>query len=147
MSKLFRSRMPHGGAGRWGTSVVELLVALALLGTVALGVGQLTVRTKEGLRNRELSSRLNWELKNARETIGAWPVSEITVEKIQQMPISLSLASQLEDLGWEASIEAISQPVDALQVTLTLRCRIDEQAARPVSLTFWVDASQESPAP
>ncbi len=147
MSKLFNSCAPRPIARRLGTSTVELLVALALLATATIGVGQLASRTKAGLRNRELSSRLNWELTNARETIGTWPLSEITVEKIEQIPISQSLRSRLTDLRWEANVESIQQPAEALQVKLSLHCVIEEQSAQPVALTFWIDTSKELEAP
>lgn len=145
--KWFISSTQRDIARRLGTSTVELLVALALLATATIGVGQLASRTKAGLRNRELSSRLNWELTNARETIGAWPLSEITVEKIEQIPISQSLQSRLADLRWEATVESIQQPAKALQVVLSLHCMMEGQSARPVALTFWVDTTEEVEAP
>jgi hypothetical protein len=123
---------------RRGTSTAEVFVAIALLGTAMVGIGQFAVTTQQGLRQRELSTRLSAELLNARERIGAWPTEKITVERIEQLPFSAALAEQVDEPQWRASVESVSQPTSALRVTLRLHCTLQGQPAAPQALTFWV---------
>ncbi|MCA9157522.1 MAG: hypothetical protein KDA51_20340 [Planctomycetales bacterium] len=123
---------------RYGTSMAEVIVAIALLGTATVAIGRFAVMTKQGLRERELGTRLSNELLNARERIGAWPLEQITAEHIEELPFSKSLAEQVDDLKWRTIVESISEPVNALRVTLKLECSLHGQTAHPQALTFWV---------
>ena len=120
---------------------------MALLTVATVGVGQLMTRSSDGLRDRALSNRLDWELVNAREKIGTWELTQITSENIEQLPFSEALAAQVSKLHWEANVTRIAQPAAALQIQLSLHCTIHEQPTRPVSLTFWVEAGEEIVAP
>ncbi len=128
-------------ASRSGTSTIEILVAVALLGSAFIGVGQFMSMTKAGLRNRELSTRIAWELQNARERIGTWPLSDINRENIEQLPFSDALAEMLSEPRWQAVVTAIPEPIPTIRVTLELHCVLSGQDAQPDSLTFWIDAA------
>ncbi len=123
-----------------GTTTVELIVAMVVLATAVVGVGRFASNTGQGLRARELSSRIGWELANAREQIGSWQPASIAVDKIESLSFSESLRENLDDLRWQAEVEAVSEPAHAIRVVLTLHCRLQDQPARPASLVFWVDA-------
>ncbi len=127
---------------RGGTSTVELLVSMAVLTTAVLGVGRFASTTRQGLHDRELNSRIGWELANAREQIGAWQPTDVSVKEIESLPFSDYLKQELSDVRWQASVESISEPAQVLQVTLALHCTINEQAARPASLVFWIDSKE-----
>ena len=118
--------------------MAEVIVAIALLGTATVAIGRFAVMTKQGLRERELGTRLSNELLNARERIGSWPLEQITAERIEGLPFSKSLAEQVDDLKWRTFVESISEPVNALRVTLKLECLLHGQTAQPQALTFWV---------
>lgn len=123
---------------RYGTSMAEVIVAIALLGTATAAIGRFAVMTKQGLRERVLGTRLSNELLNARERIGSWPQEQITVEHIEQLPFSKSLAEQVDHLKWRTIVEPMTEPVNALRVTLKLECSLHGQTAQPQALTFWV---------
>lgn len=127
-----------------GTSTVEVIVALAVLATAVVGIGRFASTTNRGLRERQLSSRIGWELTNAREQIGAWVPEMITPSRIENLPFSSGLSDQLQDLQWQAEVAPITAPADALQVILTLRCTFQGQTARPASLVFWVPSASHA---
>lgn len=134
---------PGTAAKRAGVSTVEILVATALLATAITGIGRLAHATQQGLHDRELATRLHWEIGNAREQIGSWGVEGITVARIEALPFSPALTKQLDGLRWHADVQSISEPATALQVSLAIQCLVNSQAAQPAKLTFWI----ASPAP
>ena len=77
-------------AGRMaaGALTVEVLVAVALLTAAVVGVGRFMTAANTGLRHRELSARLEWELVNARERIGSWHPADVTKQSIERLPFS-----------------------------------------------------------
>ncbi len=117
---------------------------MVLLAAAAVGVGRFVQSVRDGLLDRELSTRLAWEISNARQRIGSWDPADVTQQRIEQIPISKALRSRLNQPRWRATVEAIDEPAQALRVTLGLRCQIQGQAAEPEVLTFWVDASEET---
>ncbi|MCA9131616.1 MAG: hypothetical protein KDA45_00605 [Planctomycetales bacterium] len=119
-------------------STLEVIVALTLLGTAAIGVGRFAASAADGLRARQLSSRIAWELTNARERIGSWRASEVTAERIESIPFSPTLASHLEAPRWQASVQRIEVPTPAIRVTLALHCLLEQQQATPDQLIFWM---------
>lgn len=127
---------------RCGTSIAEVIVAIALLGTATVGLGRFAGLTRQGLQQRELSTRLSAELLNARERIGSWPLDRVTVEQIEQIPFSAALsqdsAADLTQRRWRASVEPISEPLSALRVTLHLQYTLHGHLAEPQAITFWI---------
>ena len=138
-----RCRSQSGADQRSGVSSIEILVATALLATVITGIGRLAHTTHQGLRDRELAARLHWEIVNAREQVGTWAADQITAARIEALPFSPALTTQLDGLRWQAQVHTITEPATALQVTLAIHCMVESQAAEPATLTFWVP----SPAP
>ena len=126
---------------KYGLTTTEVLVSIAVLGAAVTGVGKFASTMQQGLRDRELSARIGWEVLNAREEIGSWNFAEITAERIEAMPVSDVLHRDILDARWEAQVEIIEQPVAATQVTLALAGNYRGQAARPQRLTFWVARS------
>ncbi len=120
--------------------MAEMIVAMAVLATAMIGVGRFASNTGRGLSQRELSSRIAWELANAREQIGSWKAEDIAVDRIENLPFSTSLENRLDDLRWQAQVETITAPAKAIRVALTLHCTLHAQPARPASLVFWVAA-------
>ncbi|MCC7337984.1 MAG: hypothetical protein IT422_23080 [Pirellulaceae bacterium] len=118
--------------------MAEVIVAIALLGTATVAIGRFAVTTKQGLRERELATRLSNELLNARERIGSWPQEQLAAEHIEAIPFSKSLTEQVDDLKWRAIVDPVAEPVSALRVTLKLECSLHGQTAQPQTLTFWV---------
>ncbi len=125
---------------RKAATTMEMLVAISLLAFAVTGMGQFVRQVNSGLRDRELSARIGWELLNARERIGTWPKERLTVEQIQKLPVSAALAESLEEAQFTASIVTIATPIRATQITLALECKVLGQPAQPAVLTFWVAA-------
>lgn len=121
-----------------GTSIAEVIVAIALLGTATAAIGRFAVMTKQGLHQRELGTRLSAELLNARERIGSWQPEQLTGQHIEELPFSAELVEQIDDLKWRAIVEPVEEPVRALRVTLKLECSLHGQTAQPQAITFWV---------
>ena len=127
---------------RSAVTLTEAVVATVLLGLAVAGVGHFVSSVQRGLKDRELSARLDWEMVNARETIGSWPVEWVTQERIESLSVSPTLLKELTDVHWEAEVSSILDPVAATQVTLTLACNYGGQKARPQQLTFWMRERQ-----
>jgi hypothetical protein len=117
---------------------MEVLVAISLLAAATTLVGGFTHQVRSGLRNRELSTRCDWELMNARERIGSWPAEKINLEQIQQLPLSDSLATRANNVYLTAAIRRVEKPLPAMQVTLAIECDVNGQTVQPSNLTFWV---------
>ena len=129
----------HSAASlRIATSTMEVVVAIALLAAATTMVGGFVHQVKAGLRDRELSTRCDWELMNARERIGSWPVEQITLQQIQQISLSESLTAHIANAHLSAAIQQIKKPVPAIQVTLAIEGELNEQTIQPSVLTFWV---------
>jgi hypothetical protein len=122
---------------------MEVIAAIALLAAATTTVGQFVHQVKVGLRDRELSTRCDLELSNARERIGSWSTEQIVPEQIQQIPISESLTARVANAHLSASIQQIEEPLRATQVTLAIECEQDGQKIQPSVLTFWVPTSIE----
>jgi hypothetical protein len=123
---------------RTAATTVEMLVAISLLVFAVTAMGRFVVQVNHGLRDRELSARIDLELMNARERIGSWPIERITSSEIGQLRVSEPLANGLADARFVAAVAEIDQPVRATQVTLALQCTLNSQLAQPAVLTFWV---------
>lgn len=132
---------------RRATSTMEVIVAIALLAAATTVVGGFVHRVQKGLRDRELSARFDWELKNTRERIGSWPEEHLTLERIQQIELSKSLLpgdSPETKPRLTASIQKIEKPLPATQITLAIECNLHGQTIQPSIFTFWVPTSVEA---
>lgn len=127
---------------RRAASTAEVLIAIALLVVATSLVGGFVSQVSDGLRDRETSSRLEWELLNAREVIGSWSADEITAERIAELPISAALADRVKNAKLRAIVAQIDKPARAMQVTLGIRCEWQDQLIEPSTLTFWVPLEQ-----
>lgn len=126
---------------RRGYTVVEVLIAVVLLGLTVVMTARFVSSLNQGLRDRELQSRLAWEIENAREQIGSWPPAEITSERIAELKVSEAVQRRCQNAFWAAELSKIESPGTALQIALTLRCTMHGQAVEPQKLTFWVPIS------
>ncbi len=123
---------------RTATSTLELVIAFGLLVLAASMVGRFVSQVKRGLKERELSARIEWELINDRELIGSWSPDQITRERIEQIPLSKSLANRLTTGRLVAQVSHIEEPIAAEQVTLAIACERGGQTMEPAVLTFWI---------
>ena len=124
-------------------SIGELVVSLTLLTVALIGVGRFVRTVHSGLKQRELSQLIGWEIANARDSISTWKPEAISVERINALPISKALSSRLDSVHWHAVVDPVTQPVDALRITLTLQCVFHEQASEPDRLVFWLPIQGE----
>ncbi len=148
-----------------GYTIAETVVALAILGFVLTGIGQFASYVNTGIDDLRLSKQIRWEIENARELIGTWPVERITTENIDQLLISARLSEELSDAKWKSSVAPASfslSPssssssgssnadgtkiaIPAKTVTLQLQAQYKGQSISPVELTFWVfDSTNEA---
>ena len=125
---------------RKAISVTETVVAVLVLGVACGVVMRFAVQIKQGLQQRELSSRLTWELINAREQIGSWSANEITESRIAELQLSEDLTKQVSNLRWDVEVSKVDSPAPAKRVDLSLRCQLRGQEIKPTQLTFWVVA-------
>ena len=140
-----------------GYTIAETVVALAILGFVLTGIGQFASYVNTGIDDLRLSKQIRWEIENARELIGSWPIERVTTENIDQLPISARLSEELSDAKWKSSVAPSSfslsassssssvnnadvspVTVPAKTVTLQLQAQYKGQSISPVELTFWV---------
>jgi len=121
-------------------SIMELVIAIILLSGAVVAVGQFVVQVKQGLRDRALSRQIGWEIENLREQICSWPLADVTEARIAEVEYSAALQAELDEVRWEAEVLPLVTPVRATQVTLRLKCVLNEQRAEPASLTFWIES-------
>ncbi len=140
-----------------GYTVTETVIALVILGFVITGIGQFASYINTGINDLRLSKQIRWEIENAREVIGTWPVERVTTDNIDQLPISSRIAEELSDAKWKSSVapasfslsagsstssgsiaDGTSMTVAAKTVTLQLQAQYKGQSISPVELTFWV---------
>ncbi|MFK7738212.1 MAG: hypothetical protein AB8B50_19445 [Pirellulaceae bacterium] len=134
---------------RLGVTTTEAIISALLLGLTVAAAGKFASMTHEGLRERELSARIDWELVNARERIGSWSPTEVTEPNVESVAFSAHLKEHFDELAWQAEVEKVETPLAALQVRLSLTATRKSQAIRPADLTFWVplkDPAKRSPA-
>lgn len=149
--------MPHQ-ALRTGISAMETVIAFVLLGVIVSSVGKFAAYVDRGVQDRRLALRLQWEIENAREVIGSWPLAEITTARIEKLAISSELAEVLSQPHWTAIVQPLvisgqpneAQPtpatVQAISVSLQLQAGYRGQQIKPVELVFWVLADATSTA-
>ncbi len=118
-------------------------MALVLLAATANVVGRFVADVHQGLQDRELSSRIGWELENARERIRSWAAADVTQERIEKLPISPMLAQRLVQPRWQAEVQPEELSLAATRVTLQLHCQFRGQTATPAQLTFWVEGDRD----
>lgn len=135
---MLRNRKLQGRRSRRAATTIELVAAIAILAACSSIVLGFVSQVRQGLRDREIAARLDWELMNVREEIASWEASSITVEKIQQLTVSQALRDSLDDCQWIANVEIMEQPIPAKQITLALNVTLRGQPAQPAILTFWV---------
>jgi hypothetical protein len=125
---------------RTAFTITELVIAIILLSGAVVAVGQFVVQVKQGLRDRALSRQIGWEIENLREQICSWPLADVTAARIAAVECSPALQAELEEVRWEAEVLPLVTPLRAMQVTLRLKCKLNEQIAEPESLTFWIES-------
>ncbi|MFN3192409.1 MAG: hypothetical protein ACE361_17995 [Aureliella sp.] len=99
--------------------------------------------TRRGLIDRELSARIDWEIVNLRERVGAWEPKSITEDAIEDVPVSKELSARFEESKFTAQIEEVNNPLSAKQVTLIFQCTYQGQEIQPAELTFWVERKSQ----
>ena len=127
-------------------SIGELVVSLTLLTVALIGVGRFVRTVQSGLKERELSQLIGWEIANARDTISTWEPEAVSTERIAALPISKALSTRLDSVHWHAVVDAVTRPVDALRITLTLQCILHEQDSAPERIVFWIPVQGEGDA-
>lgn len=135
----------HRGENRRATSLVEVIVSLALLGIAVSSIGRFVASVHRGLEDRELSARIGWETLNVRERIASWNPAQINQARIESLPISSELSRRLGAARWVAQVTAIDEPSAGLEVDIALHCDLNGQAAVPVELTFWIPREAVAP--
>lgn len=129
-----------GNTNRMAVTSMETLVAIIVLSIAAMAVSQFVVTVHSGLQDQELSQRIGWEIENARELIGSWPVEKITQERIEQLPFANGLSENLVQARWVARVKQVEEPMPATRVTLGIECQYQGQVAMPQEMTFWIPA-------
>lgn len=130
------------GRSRRATTSLETVVAIALLGVAVSALGNMLGRIQHGLNDRELATRVSWEIDNARERIGSWAVDQITPDRIEELPISEALQDRVENLKWQSEVTPITDPIQGVRVRIDLTFDYRGQAVAPNGRTFWVSKEQ-----
>ena len=125
--------------------MAEAIISLAVLAVAVAVVGKLSGSMTQGIHERETSWRLSLELTNLRETVGSWRFSEVTVDKIQAIPISPWLSERVDDPRWKVEVTEETELIKAKRVRVALQCEIQGQLATPDALTFWVPEQGGAP--
>ena len=135
VQKIARRRPPARNAA-FGFG--EIIVSLALLTAALVGIGRFVHTVQAGLKERELSHLIGWEIANVRDTISTWKLEDISVERIESLPIPKVLSARVGSAHWRAIVDPVEQPVHGLRVTLAFKCVLHEQESEPEQLVFWI---------
>lgn len=133
-----------GARRRSGIAILEMLTAVLLLSIAAVGYSRFVVSMNSGLKNLELSSRLSWEIANAREKIRGWSDEKLTEQEIEQLPISEYLTEEIEQLRWQVTIQTVAKPTPTKEIDLQLVGVYQGQRSELQRLVFWVSADRET---
>ena len=128
---------------RHGITTAEVLVSIALLTLGILLVGKFSGVMGTSLRDQEFRALVNWELQNVRERVQSWDFQYVSVENIEQLPVSESLRQRVEGARWVARLKMIAEPISAKQVDLHLVGEVRGQRVEPVQHMFWVPGDAE----
>ncbi len=140
------SRIPKRSLGY---STMETVIAALLLGVILVSIGKFSNMVRGGIYDRQLAMQIEWEIENARETIGSWQIDSVTAAEVEQLPISDELRSHLENPYWQCVVTELQLPAVNQQkaevaaivgksIQLQLRANYLGQSIKPVERTFFV---------
>ncbi len=133
---------------RGGVSSAEAIVATVVLSIAIACVGRFAAGVNRGLHEREVATRIGWQVQNARAKIAAWSYDEISPKNIKRrLTISRSLTEKLQTPSWQATVTLVNEPIPAKRVELSLTCTYNEQRSTPSTLTFWVPKPKRESEP
>jgi type II secretory pathway pseudopilin PulG len=153
---LFRSRVPRH---RQGLSVLEVTIALLLLGVAVSGLAQLITAASAQRRMIDARQLALVEVANQAERVALWTAAETTPDRLAKLAPSEELLAAVPTARVSARLLATGEPAEnadaensAESLAAPLRIRIevtwDDTAGRtvsPLGVTIWKPAQQEGP--
>ena len=129
---------------RRGTSVLEAVTALVLLGAMtmlAVQAAGMAAAQRRGSRQHAVALQ---EAANILERLGTMPWKEITAEKAAEIKLSEEADVQSCDATATVTVEAIDESPAAKRITVTIAWGVAEKS-RKVSLSRWRTRIGEEP--
>ncbi len=136
----YRKRRTSESRVRFGYTIGECLVAIAMLLPIAALVTRIGIQTENLSRESNRVQVSHSDLINARESIGTWDFDSVTQSNIEAMAIPEHNAIQDRARAWKATVVDETEPMILKRVTLSLEIMgahgDNESEVGP--LTFWV---------
>ncbi len=129
------------GMQRRALTVIELIVALALLSVAMLTASKMLAQLIQNGKALSSNDQALQMLVNFRELIGTWPVDRITPENIQQLSSPKNAVASENPYRLDANIVECQEPIVGKQVTLQISWQSSVGEPRQSTLAFWVPKS------
>ncbi len=123
---------------RFGGMIVELLVAMILLGTIVSTLMPLLMWVQAERRSSGLRQFAQQEVANTMEAISLAAWDDLTTEALSQRTLRAEANQVLKQARLEIAVKPEAEPVPARQVTVTLSWQnAAGDSVAPVRLTEW----------
>jgi hypothetical protein len=137
------------GKNRGAVSVVELLVAFALLAVLVSAIGKFASHVNRANQDLELTMLIRLELENMKEQIASWETEWVVKERIEAIPVAEELSHRFEKVFWSVEIDSAkingwSDLPKPTQIRLALNAMNRGQMQVPAELYFWLPVSEQS---
>ena len=127
---------------------MEVLVGCGILVAAALTTSMFHARTQASARAVRLAAQARSAVLNAREELGSWPASELSLDRIEQLTIPDELSEALPEARWIINLQQVDEPIQGKRVFIDLQWRGSGGQLQSTSgITFWVSEPVSEPAP
>jgi hypothetical protein len=120
-----------------GASMMEAIVACALLSAAAVSVAVMNTRTKRAYQDRERMKHAWNEVQNARQTVGTWNIDQIDSQRLLSLAVSEEIKLAWPDARWIARVDEVQEPLPGKRIFLGLQWTQGGQTIPPLGMTFW----------
>jgi prepilin-type N-terminal cleavage/methylation domain-containing protein len=129
--------VPAPDPRRAGFSLLEVILAAAMLAVLFSIAGQMIVNMKRQTRLAERHSLARRTIENSMEELTATPWENIDDAAIAALPLPAAVRQRWPDAALMGSVTPSSDPVEAKRISLSLSLS-PEARTRPASLTTWI---------
>ena len=129
--------VPAPGPRRAAFSLLEVILAAAMLAVLFSIAGQMIVNMKRQTRLAERHSLALRTIENSMEELTATPWDKIDDAAIAALPLPEAVRRRWPDATLTGSVTPSSDPVEAKRISLSLSLS-PEARSRPATLTTWI---------
>jgi hypothetical protein len=119
---------------------MEVLVSCGIMAAAALTTSMFHARTQASAHAVRLAAQARSAVINAREELGSWPPAELSIDRIEQLPIPDEQSDALPEAHWNIDIQEVDEPIHGKRIFIDLEWRGGGGQRQSTSgITFWVN--------